>query len=101
MKPIPPNSNSATMPSRRCPTYKSVPAPGDDSFYPLLLIPYDTMRLAGGYIGSSPFMVKALEDTILKGNEVLVEVNPATAKKLGLSAWEIRHSDHAPVAVPE
>jgi anaerobic selenocysteine-containing dehydrogenase len=31
-------------------------------------------------------MVKALEDTILKGNDVLIEINPATAKKLGLSA---------------
>jgi len=67
------------------PAYKSVPAPGDDSFYPLVLIPYDTMRLASGYVGSPPFMVKSLEDTILKRNDVLVEVNPATAKKLGLS----------------
>ena len=67
------------------PAYKPVPAPGDDSFYPLLLIPYDTMRLASGYIGSPPFMVKALEATVLKGNDVLVEVNPATAKKLGLA----------------
>jgi anaerobic selenocysteine-containing dehydrogenase len=67
------------------PAYKPVLAPGDDSFYPLLLIPFDTMRLASGYIGSPPFMVKALEDTVLKGNDVLVEINPATAKKLGLS----------------
>ena len=62
-----------------------MPAPGDDSFYPLVLIPYDTMRLARGYVGSPPFMVKSLEDTILKRNDVLVEVNPATAKMLGLS----------------
>ncbi len=67
------------------PAYQPVPAPGDDSFYPLLLIPFDTMRLTSGYIGSPPFMVKALEDTVLKGNDVLVEINPATAKKLGLS----------------
>jgi anaerobic selenocysteine-containing dehydrogenase len=43
------------------------------------------MRLASGYIGSPPFLVKSLEDTILKGNDVLLEVNPETAKKLGLS----------------
>jgi anaerobic selenocysteine-containing dehydrogenase len=67
------------------PVYHSVRIPGDESFYPLLLVPYDTMRLASGYIGSPPFLVKALEDTILLANEVLVEVNPATAKKLGLS----------------
>jgi anaerobic selenocysteine-containing dehydrogenase len=67
------------------PDYKPVPAPGDGSFYPLILIPYDTMRLANGYIGSPPFLVKSLEDTILTGNDVRVELNPATAKKLGLS----------------
>ena len=67
------------------PVYHSVRVPGDESFYPLLLVPYDTMRLASGYIGSPPFLVKSLEDTILKGNDVLVEVNPATAKKLGLA----------------
>ena len=67
------------------PVYHSVRLAGDESFYPLLLVPYDTMRLASGYIGSPPFMVKALEDTVLTGNDVLVEVNPATAKELGLA----------------
>jgi len=67
------------------PVYHTVRAAGDDSFYPLLLVPYDTMRLTSGYIGSPPFLVKALEDTVLTGNDVLVEINPATAKKLGLS----------------
>ena len=67
------------------PVYHSVRIPGDESFYPLMLVPYDTMRLTSGYISSPPFLVKSLEASILKGNEVLVEVNPATAKKLGLS----------------
>jgi anaerobic selenocysteine-containing dehydrogenase len=30
-------------------------------------------------------MIKALEDTVLKGSDVLVEINPATAKQFGLS----------------
>jgi anaerobic selenocysteine-containing dehydrogenase len=67
------------------PVYHSVRIPGDESFYPLMLVPYDTMRLTSGYISSPPFLVKSLEASILKGNDVLVEVNPATAKKLGLS----------------
>ncbi|MCK5418900.1 MAG: molybdopterin-dependent oxidoreductase, partial [Desulfobacterales bacterium] len=65
--------------------YNPVKAEGDEASYPLLLVPYDTMRLASGYVGSPPFLVKALEDTILTGSQVLVEVNPATAKQLGLS----------------
>lgn len=67
------------------PPYRPVSVAGDDSFYQLLLVPYDIMRLASGYVGSPPFLMKALEDTILKHGDVLVEVNPATARKLGLS----------------
>jgi anaerobic selenocysteine-containing dehydrogenase len=65
--------------------YSPLKAEGDETLYPLLLVPYDTMRLPSGYVGSPPFLVKALEDTILKGNTVLVEVNPETAKTFGLS----------------
>jgi len=71
------------------PDYAPLVAQGDESFYQLLLVPFDSMRLSGGYVGSPPFLVKALEDTILKGNDVLVEVNPATAKKLGLSNGQL------------
>jgi anaerobic selenocysteine-containing dehydrogenase len=77
------------------PSYARVPAEGDESFYQLLLVPYDSMRLTSGYVGSPPFLIKALEDTILQGNDVLVEVNPATAKKLGLS-----NSQYATLSTP-
>ncbi|MGD8900426.1 MAG: molybdopterin dinucleotide binding domain-containing protein, partial [Desulfobacterales bacterium] len=65
--------------------FEPVKPEGDEATYPLLLVPFDSMRLASGYIGSPPFMIKALEDTVLKGNDVLVEINPATAQQLGLS----------------
>lgn len=65
--------------------YSPLKPEGDEALYPLMLVPYDTMRIASGYVGSPPFLIKALEDTILKGNQVLVEVNPETAKALGLS----------------
>lgn len=65
--------------------YQPAKLEGDESLYPLVLIPYDTMRLTSGYVATPAFLVKALEDTILKGNDVLVEINPATAKPLGLS----------------
>jgi anaerobic selenocysteine-containing dehydrogenase len=65
--------------------YSPLKPEGDEALYPLLLVPYDTMRITSEYVGSQPFMIKALEDTILKGNLVMVEVNPETAKALGLS----------------
>ena len=66
------------------PGYNPVKPEGDESHYPMVLIPYDSMRLNTGDVASPPFLVKAVEDTILQGNDVLVEVNPATAKDLGL-----------------
>jgi anaerobic selenocysteine-containing dehydrogenase len=66
--------------------YEPINAEGDEAGYPLLLVPFDSMRLNGdGNPGSPPFIVKALEDSILKGKDVLVEINPATAKQYGLS----------------
>ena len=69
--------------------YEPIKPEGDEATYPLLLVPYDSMRMSSGYVGSPPFMIKALEDTVLKGNDVLVEINPATAKQLGLSDGKI------------
>jgi anaerobic selenocysteine-containing dehydrogenase len=65
--------------------YQPVKLEGDESLYPLILLGYDTMRLNSGYAGSPPFLIKSLEGTILKGQDVMVEINPATAKALGLS----------------
>ncbi len=69
----------------RLPAYAVHKAPGEEKSYPLTFIPYDSMRLTSGYIGSPPYLVKALEDTVLKKNDVMVEVNPATARELGLA----------------
>jgi menaquinone reductase, molybdopterin-binding-like subunit len=57
---------------------------GGESEYPLVFMPYDSLRLSSGYIGDTPFMIKTVEDTVLKGKDSLVEINPATAKKAGL-----------------
>jgi anaerobic selenocysteine-containing dehydrogenase len=66
------------------PRYNPLKAKGDEAHYPLVLIPYDSMRLASGHIGSPPFLIKSVEDYILTANDVLVEVNPATANEYGL-----------------
>lgn len=65
--------------------YTPVKPQGDEASFPLVLIPYDSMRLAGGFIGDPPFVIKTVEDTVLKGKDIFVEINPATAGKLGLS----------------
>jgi anaerobic selenocysteine-containing dehydrogenase len=67
------------------PVYAARKAPGDEAAYPLTLVPYDSMRLTAGAIGSPPFLVKSVEATILSRNDVQVEVNPATARELGFA----------------
>lgn len=66
--------------------FASVSHEGDPKSYPLFLLPYDSFRIANGYIGAPPFVIKTVEDTVLKGKDILVEINPATAKANGLSA---------------
>jgi anaerobic selenocysteine-containing dehydrogenase len=52
--------------------------------YPLQLVPYDSIRLSSGYIGATPFMIKAVEETVLKGQEGFAALNPETAIAMGL-----------------
>ena len=57
---------------------------GDEKEFPLQLVAYDTIRLSSRYVGSSPFMIKTLADTTLKGQDGFVELNPETAEQLKL-----------------
>lgn len=66
------------------PNYRPVAIEGDASSFPLVLVPYDSMRLSSGYAGSPPFMMKTVSDKTIKGNDGFVEINPETAGKLGL-----------------
>jgi len=56
----------------------------DTKDFPLTLIPYDTLRLANGVIGTPPFLTKIASPDVLDGNTQLVEMNPETAKSMGL-----------------
>jgi anaerobic selenocysteine-containing dehydrogenase len=62
-----------------------VPMSGDSGRFPLLLVPYDSMRLAHGAAADSPFMMKIVEDHVLKGTDGFVEVNTKTAGEQGLA----------------
>ncbi len=58
---------------------ETIQAQGD---FDLTLIPIDNMRLVSGAAAASPFAVKTLADTVLKGKDIVVEMNPLTAKGL-------------------
>jgi len=69
-------------------TAKEVAIEGDEATYPLILVPYDSIRLAAGEIGEPPFMMKTLPDDVLKGNDCFVEINPQTASQAGLKGGQ-------------
>ncbi len=58
---------------------------GDVNTYPLIFLPYDSMRITAGYLGNAPFMVKTIADTVIKHKDGYIEINPETAAALGLS----------------
>jgi len=68
---------------------------GDTQGFPLVLIPYDSIRLASRHIANAPFMTKIIDDTVLKKQLVSVEINPQTAGRLGL-----REGDTAELSTP-
>ena len=74
---------------------KSVEAQGDKKSFPLTLISIDNVRIAGGVIASSPFANKTVSDKVIKGTDVLVELNPETAKKARLG-----QGDKAKITTP-
>jgi anaerobic selenocysteine-containing dehydrogenase len=62
---------------------------GDTQKFPLVLIPYDSIRLAGHHMANPPFMTKTIDDTVLKKNHGFVEINPATAKQLRMAEGDV------------
>ncbi|MCK5542617.1 MAG: molybdopterin-dependent oxidoreductase [Desulfobacterales bacterium] len=74
---------------------KSVEAQGDKKSFPLTLISIDNVRIAGGEIASSPFAIKTVSDKVIKGTDILVELNPETAAKARLA-----HGDKAKITTP-
>jgi len=64
---------------------------GKPEEYPLTLIPYDSIRLAAGPAVTAPFALKTVDDTVLKGTDIFVEVNTKTGGKCGLEEGVFAH----------
>ncbi|MCG8568427.1 MAG: molybdopterin-dependent oxidoreductase [Desulfobacterales bacterium] len=65
---------------------ETIKAQGD---FNLTLIPIDNMRLAGTVPAASPFAIKTVSDRVISGKDVLVEVNPETAKGIADCGYAI------------
>ena len=65
------------------PDFSPVAIEGNSEQYPVVLISYNSIRLASGNIGNPPFMTKTIDDTVLYDQTGFVEINPKTAFKMG------------------
>jgi anaerobic selenocysteine-containing dehydrogenase len=45
--------------------------------------------LANGVVGDPPFVMKTVDDTVLKGTDVFIELNPKTAGEHGLREGQL------------
>lgn len=89
-------NSAAAREGEALPQFAPVSIEGDAQRFPLVLIPYDSIRLANRHIANAPFMTKIIDDTVLNKQLVSVEVNPQTAGRLGL-----REGDTAELATPK
>lgn len=66
------------------PHFEPLPLSGDEKEYPLLLVSYRSFFITGDYLANPPFMTKTVWNFVLKEHDQFVEINPKTAKSLGL-----------------
>jgi len=78
------------------PHYAPLAPSGSETEFPLLLVGYETQILSIQYLPNPPFLTKMLPDTLLKGNDLLVQVHPKTAQPLGLN-----EGDQAKIKTPQ
>jgi menaquinone reductase, molybdopterin-binding-like subunit len=93
---LPPASDSAGQRQTAAwPLLETVSIAGEAQRFPLVLMPYDSIRVASRQVPNSPFMTKTIDATVLKNELVFVEINPQTAGRLGL-----RQGDTAEISTP-
>jgi anaerobic selenocysteine-containing dehydrogenase len=74
--------------SRKMPDYTRLSLEGEKDAYPLVLIPYDTIRITSGATGNPPFMTKTVDTRVLEDDTSYVEINPETGRKLGYENYD-------------
>jgi anaerobic selenocysteine-containing dehydrogenase len=66
------------------PHYEELKSGVDRSDYPLVMIPYEMINLASGWVPNPPFSNKTLFDDQLLKDESFAEINPKTALEYNL-----------------
>ena len=79
----------------KLPDFRQIEIAGNQSNDHLVLIPYNSPRIACGAIANPPFMTKTIDSNILKKDMLFVQINPESAKKLNL-----KQGDRAIIKTP-
>jgi anaerobic selenocysteine-containing dehydrogenase len=83
------------------PHYEEATAEVDPAEYPLLMVPYEIINLASGWVPNAPHLNKTIFDDQLRKDESFAEINPTTAQEYGLKEGDrvIIHSPAGKVQV--
>ncbi|MGM0451827.1 MAG: molybdopterin-containing oxidoreductase family protein [Thermodesulfobacteriota bacterium] len=71
------------------PDYKPIEMAGATDQFPLVLLPYHSIRIASGPVASSPFMNKTVDADVISDGDSFVQVNPETARKYNLTEGDL------------
>lgn len=69
--------------------YEAPETTADRSEYPFLMLPYEMINLASGWIPSPPFLYKTIFENQLLKDKSFATVNPATAAKANLRQGDL------------
>ena len=84
------NMGIAATGDEACMAHYEAPKVGvDRSMYPLLMLPYEMINLASGWIPSPPFLYKTIFENQLLKDKSFAAVNPKTAAKYHLKEGDL------------
>jgi anaerobic selenocysteine-containing dehydrogenase len=84
------NIGIAATGDEACMAHYEAPKVGvDRSMYPLLMLPYEMINLASGWIPSPPFLYKTIFENQLLKDKSFAAVNPRTAAKYHLKEGDL------------
>ena len=84
------NMGIAATGDEACMGHYEAPKPGvDREAYPLLMLPYEMINLASGWIPSPPFLYKTIFENQLLKDKSFAAINPKTAAKYHLKEGEL------------
>jgi anaerobic selenocysteine-containing dehydrogenase len=71
------------------PHFSPLAPSGDANQFPLLFVTYQKLNVSHDFYPNPPFLNKTIFDFVLNKNDILIDVNPETARSAGLKEGDV------------